>query len=61
MEDSDLMSCLGSFLDFLSHLWHSLEQVSHQAIVRHLEDGGLSVLVDSHDDLGVLHTYQIYM
>ena len=56
MEDSDLMTSLGSVLDFVSHLWHSLEKVSHQAVVRHLEDGGLSVLIDSHDDLGVLHT-----
>ena len=50
--------CLGFFcLDLLRHLGHRLEQVSHKAEVRDLEDGGLGVLVDSDDDLGVLHTY----
>ena len=36
-----------------------LKQISNQAVVRDLEDGGLGVLIDGYDDLGVLHTRQM--
>src|SRR5690606_33798227 len=45
--------------DQLLELRHGFEQVSHQAVVSHLEDRGFFVLVDGDDDLGVLHTGQV--
>ncbi len=44
---------------FLRHFRHSFEQVGHEPVVRHLEDGRLRVLVDGHDRLGVLHAGQM--
>ena len=46
-------------LELGGHVRYSLEEVLHQAIVRHLEDGRLLVLVDGHDGLGVLHARQM--
>src|SRR5258708_17435334 len=44
---------------FLCHcggqLRHDLEQISHDAVVGHLEDRRFLVLVDRHDGLAVLH------
>ena len=31
--------------------WHHLEQVIHDAVVSHLEDGRVGVFVDGHDDI----------
>src|SRR5690349_7408390 len=36
-------------------LGHDLEEISHDAVVGHLEDRGFLVLVDGHDGLAVLH------
>jgi hypothetical protein len=36
-----------------------LGQVGHEAVVGHLEDGGLGVLVDGDDDLAVLHPCEV--
>ena len=36
-----------------------IEEVLNKAIVSHLEDGGLWVLVDGHDYLAVLHPCQV--
>ena len=44
---------------FLVHLRQGLEQVRHQAVIGHLEDRGLFVLVDGGDHLGILHTGQM--
>src|ERR687893_576856 len=35
------------------------EQVADEAVIRDLEDRGLLVLVDRHDDLGILHPRQV--
>ena len=37
-------------------LRHGVEQVSNQTVVCNLEDWCFFILVDRHDDLGVLHT-----
>jgi len=45
--------------ELLGHLRHRDEEVSNESKVGHLEDGGLGVLVDAGDHLGVLHTGQV--
>src|SRR5207342_3485671 len=40
-------------------LGHSLEQVRHQPVVGHLEDGCLGILVDGDDDLAVFHAGEV--
>ena len=47
------------FLQLAVQLRYRFEQVSDQAVVRHLEDGGFFVLVDRNDDLGVFHAGQM--
>ena len=37
----------------------SFEKISNEAVVSHLEDGGLGVGIDSHDGLAVLHTRKV--
>ena len=46
-------------LDLLDQLGHDLEQIAHDAVVSHAEDGSTLVLVDSDDALGVLHTSSV--
>jgi len=46
-------------LQLARHLWHCLEQVSHEAVVGNLEDGRLCILVDGDDHLAVLHACQV--
>src|ERR1700693_1028019 len=41
--------------EFVGKLRQCLEQIRHQAVIGHLEDRRLLVLVDRHNDLGVLH------
>src|SRR5690349_12344211 len=43
------------FLDLFRELWHDFEEVSHDPVVRHLEDRRVLVLVDRDDDLGRAH------
>src|SRR5215475_14382625 len=43
----------------IGEFWQRLEQVGYQTVIRHLEDGGLFILVDRHDDLGILHPGQM--
>ena len=50
-----LLGSLGS-LDGLDQLGNDLEQVTHDTVISHLEDGSGIVLVHSDDALGVLHT-----
>src|SRR5919202_5928723 len=54
--DRDSVAELGKFL---FELRHGLEQIGDQAVVGHLEDRRLLVLVDGHDDLRVLHAGQV--
>src|SRR5690606_22385137 len=42
-----------------SQFRHQLKQVTHQAVIRYLEDRGFLVLVDRNNDLGILHTCQV--
>eukprot|EP00964_Phaeocystis_antarctica_P147861 scaffold114566_cov63-Phaeocystis_antarctica.AAC.2 len=46
-------------LELLLELRQRLEEVGDQAVVGHLEDGRVLVLVDGDDDLGVLHACQV--
>lgn len=46
-------------LQLLRHLRDGLEQVGDKAVVGHLEDGRLRVLVDGHNRLAVLHARQV--
>ena len=50
-----LLGSLGG-LDGLDQLGNDLEQVAHDAVVSHLEDGSGLVLVHGDDALGILHT-----
>ncbi|EAU69294.1 hypothetical protein STIAU_7966 [Stigmatella aurantiaca DW4/3-1] len=43
----------------LAQLGQHLEEVRHEAVIGHLEDGGLGVLVDGHDGLRALHARQV--
>lgn len=43
----------------LCQCWDHLEEVAHHAVVGHLEDGGLGVCVDSHNDPGGPHPSQV--
>src|SRR5918997_564814 len=45
--------------EFLVEFRQEGEQVADEAVIRDLEDRGLLVLVDRHDDLGVLHAGQM--
>lgn len=36
-------------------LRYRFKEIGNQAVVCHLEDGGLLILIDRHDDPGVLH------
>src|SRR5450830_360290 len=55
----------GSFIsqaagsDQLLELGNGFEQIRHQAVIGHLEDRSVFVLVDRDDHLGVLHTGQM--
>src|SRR5206468_11946074 len=45
--------------DLLREFRHHLEQIPDNAVVRHLEDRRVSVLVDGHDDLGRAHPREV--
>ena len=46
-------------LQLARHLRHCFEEIGDEAVVCNLEDGSLSVFVDGHDDLAVLHAGQV--
>ena len=48
-----------SFLDLRSELRNHLEEIIHDTIISHLEDGCLFVFVDGHYCLAVLHARQV--
>eukprot|EP01022_Parablepharisma_sp_SALTPOND_P004193 TRINITY_DN118_c0_g1_i10.p1 TRINITY_DN118_c0_g1~~TRINITY_DN118_c0_g1_i10.p1 ORF type:complete len:1227 (-),score=392.65 TRINITY_DN118_c0_g1_i10:741-4421(-) len=45
--------------ELLDQLRHDLEEIADDAVVSHREDGRFFILVDGHDDLGVLHAGQV--
>src|SRR5207237_10413954 len=47
--------CRYSFLEFLNHARHDLEQIAHDAVVGDLEDRRFLVLVDGDDAAADLH------
>mmetsp|Transcript_11136 Transcript_11136/g.18687 ORF Transcript_11136/g.18687 Transcript_11136/m.18687 type:complete len:330 (-) Transcript_11136:124-1113(-) len=51
-----MLVSLGGCLELLVQLRQNLEEVPNEAVVRDFEDGRVSVLVDGHDHLRVLHT-----
>ena len=48
-----------SFLNLLGQLWDSVEQVGNEPMIGDLEDWRISVLVDSNNQLRLLHTSQM--
>jgi len=54
-----LLGCLLGGLDGLDELGNGLEEVSNETDVGDLEDGGVGVLVDGNNELGLLHTGKV--
>src|SRR3989475_6996486 len=51
-------SAMGLFY-FFGEFGNDLEQIPHDSVVRHLEDRGVFVLVDRHDDFGGTHPREV--
>src|SRR5512145_738549 len=45
--------------NLVGELWHDLEEIPDHAVISHLEDGSVLILVDRDDDLGRAHPGQM--
>src|SRR5690554_683679 len=49
----------GLLLNLVGQFRQGFEQIRDQAIIGHLEDGGVGIFVDGNDHFGILHARQM--